>query len=119
MLRRKILKLLCAAPLGSLIPTPFSSTLVRAPQDVQLESLLRELLGGSEEAQRLGALYRKDHHFDKQSFLRSLLPAFGVGPESLLEELLSRMNQDFEGDNLAVIEGWVLSKTEAELCASL
>jgi len=112
---------LCAAPLGSLIPTTFSSTLIQpnAPQVVELESMLQVLLGESEEVRHLGAIYRNENSFDKQRFLRSLLPAFKVGPESLLEELLERMTRDFERDNLAVIEGWVLSKTEAELCASL
>lgn len=121
MLRRKILKYLCAAPVGSLLSTTRLDLLGPEPLS-QVEEVLQSLFAESAEARQLGALYREGPggvSFDKTLFLRSLLPAYSSGPERLLEELLKRINNDFERDEVTLIGGWMLSQTEAKLCAVL
>jgi hypothetical protein len=50
---------------------------------------------------------------------RELATVAGGSPARLHEELARRVGADFAGDRVLVVDGWVLARSEALLCAAL
>lgn len=67
----------------------------------------------------VGAQYRKKQaEEDYEDLLfELLLPESAAPPDSLAQMLLDRIRADYENNDTLILDGWVLSRTEARQCA--
>ncbi len=82
---------------------------------------LSELIN-DETISKLGSDYIKNHPSEntKQILKNFLLDGKNgrkLDSSSILNELNRKIKLDFETNNIIVLDGWILSKTEARLCA--
>ncbi|HEV2703838.1 MAG TPA: hypothetical protein VGV09_19590 [Steroidobacteraceae bacterium] len=67
---------------------------------------------------RLGAIYLVAHPEESsRTVLSQLLIAGDEG--TILSRLLSAIDRDWSSHRVAVVDGWLLARTEARLCAAL
>jgi hypothetical protein len=95
-------------------------TLVERLSGAEAASLLRGLITDREGAARLGRSYLAAHPTEARSgvLVRDLVGA--IEPTSVSgasREVADRIRGDFAAGNTVVVEGWVLSRTEARLYA--
>lgn len=67
----------------------------------------------------VGAQYRKRQaeEDDEDLLFELLLPESAVPPDSLGQMLRDRIRADYENNDTLILDGWVLSRTEARQCA--
>ncbi len=67
----------------------------------------------------VGAQYRKKRaeENDEDLLFELLLPETAAPPDSLAQMLLDRIRADYENNDTLILDGWVLSRTEARQCA--
>lgn len=67
----------------------------------------------------VGAQYRKRQaeEDDEDLLFELLLPENAVPPDSLGQMLRNRIRADYEHNDTLILDGWVLSRTEARQCA--
>ncbi len=123
--RLALLSIGCASGL-SLMPRHVQAFALRAAPD-ELAARLRALLYDREAASRLGHLYvRQVPTEDDPRILARLavaLPEFqqidavARDPTSLHDRLDAQVRSDFAAGTTVQLDGWLLSRTEARLCA--
>lgn len=69
----------------------------------------------------VGARYRKQRaeENDEELLFELLLSDHSGPPDSLAHLLLDRIRADYENNDTLILEGWLLSRTEARQCALL
>jgi hypothetical protein len=89
-----------------------------------LGAALENLLPDTDSAVAVGRAYLRRHPGDRdQKRVQHLLSAaLGGHPEALAPVVLrarvrDRIRQDFAESRIAIVDGWILSVTEARLCA--
>jgi len=88
-----------------------------------LEATLRALLPKGVGIARIGQRYLASAEIEGQSLSRSLRFVQGLGAAGAAQgnvdrdRIAARIRRDFEQDRVAVVDGWILARTEAELCA--
>ena len=67
----------------------------------------------------VGAQYRRRQaeENDEDLLFELLLPESAAPPDSLAQMLLDRIRADYENNDTLILDGWVLSRTEARQCA--
>lgn len=94
--------------------------------DAPLAGWLRSMIADLESARRVGQAYlaKAPAEADRQRLLAGLFPRLdpgearlGDGPASWRDSFSTRCRRDFAEGQTVQIEGWVLSLTEARLCA--
>lgn len=127
--RREFLKNAC---LLSVIPV-FTAFSVGCNRDSdQLKTHAQRMIGllnHPERARELGAVYRSQEtefqQYSEKDLTRKLLITLGFDPETISEHTLislderfrERVRLDFLEENVVVVKGWMLSKTEIWLCS--
>jgi hypothetical protein len=126
--RRDILKCAVVATLSLLVrpQLPQGALPFRARQ-MLLSTRLSALFGHSESAKVVGSEYlrRYPQEADKDILLDQILSRFppndvglyGTADHRLREQLDRMIRADFAADRIVTLRGWVLSATEAQLCA--
>jgi hypothetical protein len=126
--RRDFLKVAVVAAVSLFVreQVPGLQALQRA-QQTRLPMRLAGLLTHIESAKVVGAAYlqQRAHEADVRLLLDQITssPAAGDialfgGPDRQLHQLLDRMiREDFGADRVVNLRGWILSETEARLCA--
>jgi len=77
-------------------------------------------LGDGSALRRLGALYLLDRPQDRDpDRLLALLAPRGRSPRAVAATLRARIARDWRTADLALVDGWVLARTEARICALL
>ena len=127
--RRVFLKL---AASSALLTTLFTLSAGCSQYKTDLESLARrmlDMLNHPAKAAEIGAkIIARTPELQGQSYERiaeDLLALLKIDPGNIQREaiisletkLKGRVRQDFTDENVIVIEGWMLSRTEAMLCA--
>lgn len=125
--RRAFLKLILGAGALWLLPSWFSG-LIPAPFKRQLlQSRLAALFKNRESAQVIGREYL--NHSPQEANPQVLLNLLSAGlaieaelfflarDDKLRQSLERRIRQDFEDEHVVRVRGWLLSATEARLCA--
>ena len=88
----------------------------------ELAVVLQFLIYRVDAVSRIGTLYRSEHPAENRPALHrltlgSLPPAPGGTTASLAQRLTERVRQDYAAEDTVRIDGWVLARTEARLCA--
>lgn len=122
--RRAVLTSLTLA-VGLSVTPPLAQAL-RADGSEEIAEALRFLIFRRDAAVRIGASYRRLHaqeadpHVLRTLTLSALAsPAQRMPGSSLPSRLHERIRQEFQTGDTVLLEGWVLSRTEARLCALL
>ena len=123
--RREVLAALgCAASIWALLPRP--AFWAGSTGSAWMQTL-QYLIFRPQFAQALGELYRQ--HFpsdDLSDWPRDLMAASGLAHDleisslaigQLRDSLEARIRRDFVRGDIVQLQGWVLSRTEARLCA--
>ncbi len=126
--RRFFLHLLAGSTLGSLVDRPLERALsLRAGTHESLVTGLTSILGNKGSARVIGGAFLR--RFPEESKVETLVDAIcgassqssGVSvmnqPGRRRELLVRQIRDDFANGRVHVLEGWVLSATEARLCA--
>lgn len=98
------------------------------PDSNAIQAQLIDLLRHHDLAKRLGEVYLKSRdssHVRIEDVLSRLMASLGwVAGElsyidlfNLDERVAERIRQDFLAENIRIVDGWLLAKTEADLCA--
>jgi hypothetical protein len=124
--RRLVLLWLGYASGVSLIPRRVPARALRASPD-ELAATLRSLVYDRAAARRLGQLYIHQVPVEDDPRILARLTAASLGAQqadvialdrtSLRHRLDARVRGDFASGNTVQLDGWVLSRTEARLCA--
>jgi hypothetical protein len=82
---------------------------------------LAALLRHPESAAAIGARYLRDHPDERSAALRLARPPGGVAPDrsAWRGALRSECARDFAEGRVVRVDGWILSRTEARLCAAV
>jgi hypothetical protein len=116
--RRGFLTTLAAGILGAAIGVRLYWTKVRAPTEA---GQLARLLPHADSAARLGRRYLEDTPQEADATrlvaLMGTTLAAGESDAALRERLETRIHQDFIEGATVSVDGWLLSVTEARLCA--
>ncbi len=124
--RRFLLLLLSASSFARVWPGGASQAAVLEPESRRAAELVIELFGHPESARIVGAAYlgARPGPADVGALLRDVFPDAACrthGRTSSVRDLCigfdERSRSDFENGRVARIAGWVLSETEAKLCA--
>jgi hypothetical protein len=69
----------------------------------------------------VGARYRerRAEENDEELLFELLLSGYSGPPDSLAQLLLDRIRADYQNNDTLILEGWLLSRTEARQCALL
>ena len=100
--------------LGSVLPAAVSSA-------EELRNWLQagaDFLGDRTTLGHLGAAYLQTHPEEGDLRRLSTLIVDG-GFRSIELRLLEKISQDWDGHKIATVQGWVMARTEARLCAAL
>jgi hypothetical protein len=88
----------------------------------QLESWLRAFgsgrLGDAAALGRLGAIYLASHPEERDAGHLSRL-ILGDSAAPVEARLIESIARDWSGHDITLVEGWVLSRTEARICAAV
>jgi hypothetical protein len=88
----------------------------------ELESWLRAFgagrLGDAAALGRLGAIYLASHPEERDAGQLSRL-ILGEGGAPVEARLIESIARDWSGHDVTLVEGWVLSRTEARVCAAV
>jgi len=75
-------------------------------------------LTSSDSISKIGIIYRNLYLKENESYLESvLINNKNFSKKEIINLISEKINQDFIEDNIIIIDGWVLSKTEAQQCA--
>jgi hypothetical protein len=117
--RRTFLGALIGFPItmGILTPGPTGPFFLGHPS-VSRE-FLESVVGDWDAARRLGEAYLRQHpdEADREWLLREVMGDSAPGGERL-QRLASRRRQDLHRGTIVIVDGWVLARTEARLCAA-
>lgn len=83
-----------------------------------VEQAMSDLLQDQEAARAIGVRYREGfpEARDRIALIADIEASLGRGPVNS-RKLEQRIRQDFADENTIILDGWVLSRTEARLCA--
>lgn len=112
MLRRQMIKLAALSLVGFALPLTWLPPL-------RADTLFKSLFGDIGLAARVGRLY---HARDPGAGTRgrALVADLGAFPSSARpNRLRERTDADFEALDVVVVDGWVMARSEAELCAAV
>ncbi|MFO1190147.1 MAG: hypothetical protein U1E97_11345 [Alphaproteobacteria bacterium] len=122
--RRTLLGLaMLAVATGALRPVAAKAAALPKARLAGLEATLRALLPKGIAIARIGHLYLASAKLDSQGLTRTLRLVQGFGaPDTMQadadrERIATRIRHDFERDRLVAVDGWILARTEARLCA--
>ena len=92
--------------------TPDDDTFIAEPE-------LLSYIWDDETIAGIGKSYRAENpdENDEKKLRYLIAPDGSVEGKSLYKHLRTRILQDFESNDLTVIDGWMLSRTEARQCA--
>lgn len=123
--RRKLLKQLAAAGLVTSLPAPFLASPVRdalRPLASHLTAVFSHAASAAVIGRRYLALYREEA--DAAVLVarvagnaRNYLRLADAAPGELRALLGRQQRQDFAAGRTVTLDGWILSRTEARLCA--
>lgn len=126
--RREFLMLSAAAAVSLLIRSRLpEETALRDAQQILLTTRLATLLSHKESAKLIGIEYLQKYR--QEAKIRVLIDQiisssalsdgglFGASGQNLRELLDHMIRADFEVDRVVKLRGWILSATEARLCA--
>lgn len=90
----------------------------------ELRLSLERIIGDRDGARQLGALYLTRHPATVDDLLRESggfpAAAFGAhGRKALARALIDRRTADFAAGRTVVLDGWVVARSEAQVCALL
>ena len=75
-------------------------------------------LTSSENISKIGIIYRNLYLKEDESYLEDqLINDMNLSKKEIINSISEKINQDFIKENILIIDGWVLSKTEAQQCA--
>lgn len=118
MKRRKFLWVTTvASSLVILYPISGCTTSEKSNQIAAVPLTLGQLIS-SEKISKIGINYRNKFKKENQSFLEDILISKKhLSKNEIINFISDKINQDFIKDNIVIIDGWVLSITEAQQCA--
>ena len=89
-------------------------------RDVRIKLYLEQMFSDPEAPRSVGRSYLEIYpqEADKRQLMWSILGAKSPQDLDTFRRVLhSRRNQDFHRENFVIVDGWMLSRTEARLCA--
>ncbi len=110
-----VLAFLGLAPAGAL-----ARSSARRGATVGLGHRIREMFAAPGHARDVGSAYLARYPRGRSSawaLATSLMAADPDGPDELYALLRRRRERDFRADRIVVLEGWIMSATEAQTCA--
>jgi hypothetical protein len=119
MQRRILLKLIWMSALATLSTRTFGFGI---QQNVQNDlSLLKSIYRPTPAMRAVGSRYL--HSLDAQPSIGQLLKFAGIQDASTPRQLISafeaQRKADFEANNIAILDGWIVARAEASICAIL
>ena len=110
--RRRLFKL-AVTPLACLAwPTAWLSS-------VNAQTLFADMFGDVRIAERLGQLYLSKDRNAGERGRQIALELAAYGGSSRQEQLQDRCQSDLAGLDVVVVDGWVLARSEADLCSAI
>jgi hypothetical protein len=108
----------CSGTFASALPIETDTRSVAETLSEWLHSCGARLFADLRALRRLGALYLVAHpHERSRAVLSHLL--IGGDEGSIQWRILSAIDRDWRGHHVVVVDGWLLARTEARLCATL
>jgi hypothetical protein len=117
--RRLIVAGLAAAPEIALAAPTSGGSRTAGQAHQPLARALRTILGDPDAARALGRAYlgrEPGAVHGVMELARDLMAAAARGPEAVRRRVAMRRECDWRAGNVVVVDGWVLARTEAELC---
>lgn len=127
--RRGFLKITSFSALATTM-TVYSAGCSSDKNDLEIVAQhLIALLSHPERARELGAMYNaqltESQQPSSEELTRQLLAALGFDPavvssvsmETLEARIRQQVRRDFDDENIVIVKGWMLSKTEILLCS--
>lgn len=103
-----------------------SGTYFYLNRDIDYNPLIAEpqslsLIWDTETIIAIGNQYRIQYVVEnnEQALAKRLVRNFSDSGEELIKSMNQKIKEDFEEENTVLIDGWILSKTEARQCALL
>ena len=118
MKRRKFLwTTTVASSLVFLYPVSSCDSNQNLNQSVTVPLTLAHLIN-SENISKIGVIYRNLNLKENESYLEDqLISDKNLSKKEIINAISKKINQDFIKEDILIIDGWVLSKTEAQQCA--
>jgi len=118
MKRRKFLwTTTVASSLVFLYPVSSCDSNQNLNQSVTVPLTLAHLIS-SENISKIGVIYRNLNLKENESYLEDqLISDKNLSKKEIINAISKKINQDFIKEDILIIDGWVLSKTEAQQCA--
>jgi len=108
--RRFLLRTVCGGALTAFVPSAVSAS------PTNFRHAVRWITENFQEIRDLGAACRRKGASEIEA-VSNLLNEHREMPDELLNTLSRRIKNDFANDRVVVIDGWVVTETEAAFCA--
>ncbi len=120
MKRRKFLWITAATSLVILFPVYSCNSGQKLNKTAAIPLTLAHLIS-SENILQIGVIYRSLFKDENRTYLEDILihnsDHKNLSKNDVINLISEKINQDFKNNNIIIIDGWALSRTEAQQCA--
>jgi len=120
MKRRKFVWITAATSLVVLLPVYSCNSGHKLNKTAAVPLTLAHLIS-SENILQIGVIYRSLFKDENRTYLEDILiyksDHKNLSKNDVINLISEKINQDFNNNNIVIIDGWVLSRTEAQQCA--